>query len=130
MWKQLVRFFTHENKKYINRAHLPTKLTPIQASLRKNEEVFNINLSGKGLKIKPKLKNGDLVRTTDLKKMFSKSDTTNWSYKYSEITEDNFDKLPSYRIDYLPERHNQALVKKVELTLKENKDVMKDLNIN
>ena len=30
--------------------------------------------------MKPKFQVNDLVRTTDLKKMFSKGDTTNWSY--------------------------------------------------
>ena len=32
-------------------------------------------------------------------------------------------------MDNLPQRYNEALLKKTELSLKENKDVMKKLNI-
>ena len=81
-------------------------------------------------KIKPKCKVGDLVRTLDLKYLFSKGDTTNWSYKLYKITEINNDTIPSCRVDRLPKRYNEAILKKTELTLKENKDVMKQLNLN
>ena len=64
-----------------------------------------------------------------MKKMFSKRDTTNWSYKLYKITEIIKDTIPSYHIDNLPERYNESLLKKSELTMKENKDVMKKLNI-
>ena len=37
-----------------------------------------------------------------MKKMFSKSDTTNWSYKMYKITEIIKDTIPSYHIDILP----------------------------
>ena len=33
------------------------------------------------------------------------------------------------KMDNLPQRYNEALLKKTELSLKENKDVMKKLNI-
>ena len=56
-------------------------LTPIQASLKKNEGYVYKKLLEKRKKTKPKYEIGDLVRTADLKKTFSKSDTTNWSYK-------------------------------------------------
>ena len=46
----------------------------------------------------------DLVRVVDLKKTFSKGDTTSWSYKVYKITEVNHDIIPSYKIDNLPER--------------------------
>ena len=39
------------------------------------------------------------------------------------------DTIPSYKIDNLPERYIESLSKKTELTMKENKDVMKKLNI-
>ena len=68
-------------KQYNNRIHSFTKLTPIQASLKKNEGyVYKISLD-KRKKVKPKFQINDLVRTADSKKTFSKSDTTNWSYK-------------------------------------------------
>ena len=81
------------------------------------------------MKITPKFQINDLVRTTDLKKTFSKGDTTNWSYKLYIITEIINDTIPSYRLDNLPERYNESLLKKTELTMKENNSVMKKLNI-
>ena len=72
----------------------------------------------------------DLVRTADLKKTFSKGDATNWSYKLYKITEIINDTIPSYKIDNLKERYNESLLKKTELTMKENKDVMKKLSID
>ena len=112
-----------------NRIHSSTKLTPIQASLKKNEGYVYKNLLDKRKKVKPKFQINDLVRTADLMKTFSKGDTTNWSYKLYKITEINNDAIPFYHIDNLPERYNESLLKKTELTIKENKDVMKKLNI-
>ena len=37
------------------------------------------------------------------------------------------DTIASYRFDNLKERYNEALLKKIELTLKEIKDVLKKL---
>ena len=115
---------------YNNRIHSSTKLTPTQASLEKNEGYVYKNLLDKRKKIKPKYEIGDLVRTADLKKTFSKGDTTNWSYKLYKITEIINDTIPSYRVDNLPERYNESLLKKTELTLKENNSVMNKLNLN
>ena len=69
----------------------------------------------------------NLVRTEDLKKTFSKSDTTNSSYRLYRIAETINDTIPSYKIDILEERYNEALLKKTGLTMKENKDAMKKL---
>ena len=112
-----------------NRIHSSTKLTPIQASLKKNEGFVYKNLLDKRKKITPKFQINDLVRKADLRKTFSKGDTTNWSYKLYKITDIINDTIPSYRLDNLPERYNEALLKKTDLTLRENKDVMKNLNI-
>ena len=117
-------------KQYNNKVHSSTKLTPIQASLKENEGYVYKNLLDKRNKIKPKFQINDLVRTADLKKTFSKGDTTNWSYKLYKITEIIKDTIPSYHIDNLPERYNESLLKKPELSLKQNKDVMKALNLN
>ena len=81
-------------------------------------------------KLTLKYKTGDLVRTPDSKSNFSKGDTTNWSHELYKITEIIKDTIPSYRNDNLPERYSEALLKKTELTLKENKDVMMTLNLN
>ena len=79
------------------------------------------------MKVIPKFQVSDYVITADLKKMFSRGDTTNWSYKLFKITENNNDTIPSYKIDKLPERYNEALLKKTELTMKKNKSVKKKL---
>ena len=117
-------------KQYNNRIHSSTKLTPIQASLKKNEGYVYKNLLDKRKKVKPKFQINDLVRTADLKKTFSKGDTTSWSYKLYKITEIINDTIPSYRLDNLKERYNESLLKKTELTMKENNAVMKKLNLN
>ena len=117
-------------KQYNNRIHTSTKLSPKDASLKKNEGFVYKNLLDKRKKVNPKFQINDLVRTADLKKTFSKGDTTNWSYKLYKITEIINDTIPSYKIDNLPERYNESLLKKTELTLKENDNVMKKLSID
>ena len=62
--------------------------------------------------------------------MFSKSDTTNWSYKLYKITVIINDTIPSYRLDILKERYNESLLKRTNLTMKENDNVMKKLKID
>ena len=94
-------------KQYNNRVHSSTKLTPIQASSKKNEGYVYKNLLDKRKKIKPKYEIGDLVRTADLRKTFSKGDTTNWSYKLYKTTEIINDTIPSYHIDNLKDRYNE-----------------------
>ena len=126
-WDDILPIIT---KQYNNRVHSSTKLTPIQASLKKNEGFVYKNLLDKRKKVIPKFQINDLVRTADLKKTFSKGDTTNWSYKLYKITEIINDTIPSYKIDSLKERHNESLLKKIELTLKENDNVMKKLNLS
>ena len=117
-------------KQYNKRTHSSTKLTPIQASLKKNEGFVYKNLLDKRNKIKAKYQINNLVRVADLKKTFSKGDTTNWSYILYKITEIINDTIPSYKIDNLPERYNESLLKKTELTIKENNSVMKKLRLD
>ena len=104
-------------------------MTPIQASKKVNEKLVYSNLQEKRQKQKPKFKLGQLVRSADIKKVFSKGDSTNWSYKLYTVTEVIHDSIPSYRIDYLPERYNQNLLLPTKLTLEENNKVMKELNL-
>ena len=117
-------------KQYNNRIHSSTKLSPKDASLKKNEGYVYKNLRDKRKKVKPKFQINDLVRTADLRKTFSKGDTTNWSYKLYKITEIINETIPSYRLDNLKERYNESLLKKTELTMKENDNVMKKLKID
>ena len=117
-------------KQYNNKVHSSTKLTPIQASLKNNEGYVYKNLLDKRKKITPKFQINDLVRTVDLKKLFSKSDRTNWSYNLYKITEIVNVTIPSYKINNLPEGYNESLLKKTDLTVKENDNVMKKLKID
>ena len=68
-------------KQYENTTHHSTKMTPIQASKKVNEKLVYTNLQYQRVKLKPKYKLGELVRTADIKKVFSKGDSTSWSYK-------------------------------------------------
>ena len=105
-------------------------MTPIQASLKKNESFAYKNLLDKREKTNRKFQINDLVRAADLKKTFSKGDTTNWSYKLYKITEIVSDTIASYKINNLPERYNELLLKKTDLTMKENNSVMKKLRLD
>ena len=117
-------------EQYNNRIHTSTKLSPKDASLKKNEGFVYKNLLDKRKKVKPKFQINDLVRTADSKRTFSKGDTTNWSYKLYKITEIVNDTIPSYKINNLPERYNESFLKKTNLTLKENNSVMKKLGLD
>ena len=104
-------------------------MSPVQASLKKNEGYVYKNLLDKRKKITPNFQINYFVRTADLKKTFSKSDTANWSYKLYKITEIINDTIPSYHMDNLKGRYNESSLKKTKLTQKENDNVMKKLNI-
>ena len=117
-------------KQYNIRVHISTNSTPIQTSLWKSERFAYKNLLEKWKKVILKFQVIVLVRVADIKRTFSKGDTTNLSDTLYKITEIVNDAIPSYRIDNIPERYNEALLKKTELTMKENKDVMKALNLN
>ena len=80
--------------------------------------------------VKTKFQVNDFVRMADLKRTLSKGDTTNWCYKLYKITEIFNNTIPSYRIDNLPERYNEALLKQTNLTTKRNDAVIKSLKIN
>ena len=116
-------------KKYNNTIHHSTKMTPVQASKKTNERKVYSNLQDRRVRQKPKFQLGDLVRTADIKRVFSKGDSTNWSYKLNTITEIIHDTIPSYRIDYLPERYNENLLLPTKLSLEQNNQVMKKLNL-
>ena len=112
-----------------NNIHSSTKMTPNQASKKSNEKKVYSNLQDRRVRQKPKFKLGQLVRTADNKRVFIKGDSTNYSYKLYTITEVIHDTIPSYRIDYLPERFNENLLLPTKLTLDENNQIMKKLNL-
>ena len=116
-------------KKYNNTIHHSTKMTPNQASKKVNEKEVFSNLRDDRVKRQPKYKLSQLVRTADNKRVFSKGDSTNYSYKLYTITEVIHDTIPAYRINYLPERYNENLLLPTKLSLEKNNQVMKELNL-
>ena len=116
-------------KQYNNTIHSSTKMTPVQASKKPNEKLVYSNLQDKRRKLNPKFKLGQLVRAADIKKVFSKGDSTNYNYEVYTITEVIHDTIPSYRIEYLTERYNENLLLPTKLTLEENNRVVKELNL-
>ena len=115
-------------KWYNNTIHNLIKMTPIQASEKFNEKVVYNNLSDNRDIQKAKFKLGQLVRTADIKRVFSKGDSTNWSYELYTMTQTIHDTIPSYRIDFLNERYNKNLLLPTKLSLDENNKIMKELN--
>ena len=91
-------------KQYNNTIHHSIKMTPIQASKKSNEKIVYRNLKDNREAHKPKFKLGQLVRTADIKRVFSKGDSTKYSYKLNTITEVIHDTIPSYRIDFFYQR--------------------------
>ena len=73
-------------KKCNNTFHHSIKMTPIQASKKVNEKEVFSNLKDLREIQKPKFKLCQLVRTADIKKVFSKGDSTNYSSKLYTIT--------------------------------------------
>ena len=116
-------------KQYNITIHSSTEKTPNQASKNSNEKLVFLNLQDKRRKLNPKFKLGQLVRTANIKRVFSKGDSTNYSYKLYTITEVIHDTIPSYKIDYLRERYNENLLLPTKFTLDENNQVMKELNL-
>ena len=68
-------------------------------------------------KQKQKYEQGQIVRTADFKMVFSKVDSTNYSYQLHTLTQVINDTTSSYRISYLPERFNENLLRSTKLTL-------------
>ena len=116
-------------KQYNNTIHHSIKMTPNQASKKSTERKVYTSLQDRRVRKKPNFKLRDLVRTADIKRVFSKGDSTNYSYKLYTTTEVIHDNIPSYRIDYLPERYSQNLLLPTKLSVEENNQVMKKLNL-
>ena len=122
--------FSYVIKQYNNTIHRSIQMSPIEASRSKYEkEIYSI-LKDKREIFKPKYELGQLVRTADVKRVFSKRDSTNWSYKLYTISEVSHDTIPTYRIDYLPERYRKKMLLPTKVSLDENNQIMKKLNLN
>ena len=80
-------------------------MTPSQASKKTNERNVYSNFQDRRDKQLPKYKLGQLLRTADIKRVFRKGDSTNYSYKLYTNTEIIHDTIPTYRLNDLPERY-------------------------
>ena len=78
---------------------------------------------------KPKIRLGQFVGKLIIK-VFSKGDSTNYSYNLYTITETLHDTILSYRLTYLPETYNKNILLPTKLFLEENNLIMKQLNLN
>ena len=116
-------------KQYNNTIHHSIEMTPFQASKKSNEKKVFCNLKDKREIRKSKIKLVQLIRTADIKRVFSKGDSTIYSFKLYTNTEVINDTVPSYGNDYLPERHTEILVLPTNLTLDEYNKGIEDLKI-
>ena len=115
-------------KKFKNTIHHSIKMTPVQASKKVNEEEVYSKLQDRRETQKPNFIHGQLVKTTVIKRVFSKGDSTNYSYILYTIIEVIHDTIHSYRINYSPGRYNQNLILPTKLTIVENNQIMEKLN--
>ena len=104
-------------------------MTPIQASKKSNEKEIYSNLQDRRVRQQPKYKLGQLVRTADIEKIFSKGDSTNYSHKQYTITEILYNTNPSYRTEYLTERYNESVLLPTKLSIEQNNQVLKKPNL-
>jgi len=121
-------------KRYNNRKHGTTKLTPVEGSKKENEnKVFQTMVDRRVFK-PPRYNVGDLVRIPDKRTIFSKGDTTNWSDELFKIYEIVSKQPPEYLIeDEKGEKilgiHYEQELQKSHFSFDENRKIMKSLNI-
>ena len=116
-------------KQYNSTIHHSIKMSPIQASKKANEKMVHNSLKDNREIQKPKFKLGQLIRTADIKRVFRKGDSTNYSNKLYTVREIIHYTIPSYRIDYLPERYNENLLLPTKLSFEQNNQFLKKLNL-
>ena len=104
-------------------------MTPVQTSKKSNEKEVSSNLQDRRNKQQPNYKLGQLVRTAEIERVFSKAESTNYSYKLYTKTEFILDTIPCYKMDYLPDRYNEILLLPTKLPLEKNDQIMKKLKL-
>lgn len=85
---------------YNSTKHSSTRMTPIEASKKTNENIVWFRLNGKVNTelIKPKLSIGDRVRITKIKKTFEKGYTPRWTEEVFTISQVQYTYPPTYKI--------------------------------
>ena len=114
-------------KQYNNTRHSSIKMTPTEASKRKNQGVVYFNLYGdmKTSKQKPKFKIGDKVRISKYKRnVFDKGYTPNWSEEIFTVDEIQSTVPVTYRLKDLRDEDIQGSFYEPEL-LKATQEVFR-----
>ena len=114
-------------KQYNNTKHSSIKMTPIEASKKKNEGVVYFNLYGdmETLKQKPKFKIGDMVRISKYKrKVFDKGYTPNWSEEVFTVDKIQYTNPITYNLKDLRGEDIQGSFYELEL-LEAKQDVLR-----
>ena len=114
-------------KEYNNTKHSNIKMTPVEASDKKNEGVAYFNLYGdmKTLKQKPKFKIGDKVRISKYKrKTFDKGYTPNWTEEVFIIDKIQYTNPITYKLKDLNDEEIQGSFYEQEL-LRAKQDVFR-----
>ncbi|KAL9952549.1 hypothetical protein ACROYT_G039818 [Oculina patagonica] len=114
-------------KEYNNTKHSSIKMTPTEASKKKNEGTVYFNLYGdmEPLSAKPKFKVGDKVRISKYKRIvFDKGYTPNWSEEMFVITKIQHTNPITYKLKDLRDEEIQGSFYEPEL-LKAKQDVFR-----
>ena len=114
-------------KQYNNTRHSSIKMTPVEASNKRNEGTVYFNLYGdtETLKQKPKFKIGDKVRISKYKrKLFDKGYTINWSEELFIVDKIQYTNPISYKLKDLIGEDIQGSFYEPEL-LKAKQDVFR-----
>ena len=114
-------------KQYNNTKHSSIKMTPIEASKKKNEGLVYFNLYGdmETLKQKPKFKKGDKVRISKYKRnVFDKGYTPNWTEEVFTVDKIQYTNPITYKLKDLRGEDIQGSFYELEL-LEAKQDVFR-----
>jgi len=114
-------------KQYNNTIHSSIKMTPVEASKKKNEGVVYFNLYGEieQVSLKPKFKVGDKVRISKYKRnVFDKGYTPNWTEELFTIDKIQYTNPITYKIKDLNDEEVQGSFYEPEL-LRTNQNIFR-----
>ena len=113
-------------KQYNNTKHISIKMTPIEASQKKNEGIVYFNLYGDTKpSSKPKFKVGDKVRISKYKrKVFDKGYTPNWTEEVFTVDKIQYTNPITYKLKDLNDEEIRGSFYEPEL-LKTKRDVFR-----
>ncbi|XP_065642430.1 uncharacterized protein LOC136074059 [Hydra vulgaris] len=86
--------------KYNNTKHSPIKMTPVETSDKKNENIvwFNLNRNVRSESVRPKFLISDRVRITKKKGTFEKGYTPRWTKELFAVSQVQFTDPPTYKL--------------------------------